>query len=84
VLVNKTESRSKLTLQDFAKITKIAEAELEYDIKECSALTGEGVMSARDWLVGHRKQKASDGPANAHPYTLFMNESASIMLFVMS
>jgi small GTP-binding protein len=62
VLANKTDLRSKLTIQDFAKITKIAEAEIEYDIRECSALSNEGIQAAKDWVISHIRQKRANPP----------------------
>jgi small GTP-binding protein len=51
ILVNKCDIKSNLTLRDFATITKIKESNVEHAIKECCGTTGDGVHSARDWLI---------------------------------
>jgi small GTP-binding protein len=63
ILVNKVDLKSKLTLQDIAKITKVAEADMDHEIKECSAVSNEGIQTARDWVIAHIRQKR----ANASP-----------------
>lgn len=63
ILVNKTDQKSKLSTTDIATITKINESRLDSMIKECSAETGEGIITARDWLLAHIKPKVRITPA---------------------
>ena len=66
ILVNKSDMRSKLSTTDIATITKISEARLDYIIRECSAESGEGIISARDWLLAHIKPKTRNLAAAQH------------------
>jgi small GTP-binding protein len=62
VLVNKTDLQSKLTVADFTKITLVNEAQITYAVKECSGRTGDGVATARDWLLEKIKPRSAARP----------------------
>jgi small GTP-binding protein len=62
VLVNKTDIASKLTVADFTKITLINESQITYAIKECCGKTGNGVATARDWLLEKIKPRSATLP----------------------
>lgn len=54
ILINKSDKRSNLTIDDFKLITNIIEYNVNYTIKECSGLSGDGIMPALDWLLQQR------------------------------
>ena len=53
ILINKSDVTTSLTTEDFLKITKADMYDVEYEIKECSAKTGDGIQEGRDWLLQH-------------------------------
>ena len=57
ILVNKTDIDSPLNVDDIRSITNINGSGIDYTIKECSAKTGDGIISGRDWLLQHIKPK---------------------------
>jgi signal recognition particle receptor subunit beta len=56
VAINKTDLKSKVTLEEIKKASIPARA--EYEFVECSAVTSAGVQGVREWLSNHVQQKA--------------------------
>ncbi|OHT17096.1 ADP-ribosylation factor-like protein 14 [Tritrichomonas foetus] len=53
IFINKSDINTTLTTEDFIKITKADNYDVEYTIQDCSAKTGDGINSGRDWLLQH-------------------------------
>lgn len=57
ILANKCDLDKTLNENDISSITQISQFHVEYAIKDCSAVTGEGITSGRDWIMQHVKAK---------------------------
>lgn len=57
ILANKSDIDQNLNEQDIASICQISQFHVQYDIKLCSAKTGEGISQGRDWLMSHMTPK---------------------------
>lgn len=51
ILANKTDKDKQLRIDDIASITQAPQARITYSIKECCAVTGEGLNAGRDWIM---------------------------------
>lgn len=59
ILINKSDKKSSLSINDFELITKVHEFKVEYEIKECSALEADTIISSRDWVLQHVKPRTT-------------------------
>lgn len=59
ILINKSDKKSLLSINDFELITGIHDFKVEYEIKECSALSADTIIGARDWLIQHVKPRTT-------------------------
>ncbi|EAY02313.1 small GTP-binding protein, putative [Trichomonas vaginalis G3] len=57
ILANKCDLDKTLNENDISSITQISQYHVEYAIKECSAVSGDGIISGRDWILQHIKAK---------------------------
>ena len=53
IFINKSDKETNLKSDDFVKITKVEDFNLDYDIKDCSALTGNGINEGKNWILKH-------------------------------
>jgi len=64
IFANKSDIDSTLKTQEINQITRASTARIEYTIKECSAKTGDGLSSGRDWLLQHLKPRSQPTQVN--------------------
>ncbi|KAK8891239.1 hypothetical protein M9Y10_028446 [Tritrichomonas musculus] len=61
IFINKSDKETNLTSDDFIKITKVQDYNLEYGIEDCSASTGNGINEGKKWILQHvHPRNASD------------------------
>lgn len=59
ILSNKTDLDKEITISDIQSITQVGASRIEYTIKECCAVTGDGINAGREWLMSHIKPKSN-------------------------
>lgn len=57
ILANKCDKDKELKDIDISSITQVTDFHVEYAIKQCSGLTGDGIASGRDWMLQHMKPR---------------------------
>jgi small GTP-binding protein len=60
IVVNKCDLESRLEPPDILRITKVEDADIDFAIKQCSAVSGHGIESVADWIHDTAKSKVTE------------------------